>query len=181
MDSTFRALWLVHQTRYILGYSPPNEIFKMAARFATVTEEEIRQMNVEATPANFSKSELRNLSTPANHYEHFWSHPEIVSEDFRTLPKIFRKLKKNPKTSENYFWTVSEVFRIFPNTSEDFRRFSEDLKNIINHLENTSELSPKFSKSFIKPLKNGFEAFPKFSEIRRDFRTLAKISVHGIK
>ena len=33
-------------------YSPPDEIFKMAARFTTVTEEEIRQMNEEATPAN---------------------------------------------------------------------------------------------------------------------------------
>ena len=28
------------------------KIFKMAARFATVTEDEIRQMNEEATPAN---------------------------------------------------------------------------------------------------------------------------------
>ena len=34
---------------YVLGYSPPDKIFKMAARFATVTEEEIRQMNEEAS------------------------------------------------------------------------------------------------------------------------------------
>ena len=39
------------------------------------------------------KSQLRNSSTPANHYEHFRSHLEI--------------------------------FRRFPNTSEDFRRFSK--------------------------------------------------------
>ena len=62
MDSTFRALWLVHQTRYILGYSPPDEIFKMAARFATVTEEEIRQMN-EVTPANTKSTCLVNTKT----------------------------------------------------------------------------------------------------------------------
>ena len=63
VDSTFRALWLVHQTRYILGYSPPDEIFKMAARFATVTEEEIRQMNEEATPANTKSTCLVNTKT----------------------------------------------------------------------------------------------------------------------
>ena len=47
VDSTFGALWLVHdhQTLYILGYPPPEKIFKMAAHFATVTEEEIRQLN----------------------------------------------------------------------------------------------------------------------------------------
>ena len=63
VDSTFRAHWLVHQTRYILGYSPPDEIFKMAARFATVTEEEIRQMNEEATPANTKSTCLVNTKT----------------------------------------------------------------------------------------------------------------------
>ena len=63
VDGTFRALWLVHQTRYILGYSPPDEIFKMAARFATVTEEEIRQMNEEATPANTKSTCLVNTKT----------------------------------------------------------------------------------------------------------------------
>ena len=40
--------------------SPPDEIFKMAARFATVTEEEIRQMNEEATPANTKSTCLVN-------------------------------------------------------------------------------------------------------------------------
>ena len=64
VDSTFRTLWLVHQTRYILGYSPPDEIFKMAAAcFATVTEEEIRQMNEEATPANTKSTCLVNTKT----------------------------------------------------------------------------------------------------------------------
>ena len=63
VDSTFRVLRLVHQTRYILGYSPPDEIFKMAARFATVTEEETRQMNEEATPANTKSTCLVNTKT----------------------------------------------------------------------------------------------------------------------
>ena len=40
------------------------------------------------------KSELRNLSTPANYYEHFQSHPEIVSKDFRTLTKISEDFPK---------------------------------------------------------------------------------------
>ena len=65
VDSTFRALWLVPQTRYILGYLPPDEIFKMAARFATGTKEEICQMNEEATctPANTKSTCLVNTKT----------------------------------------------------------------------------------------------------------------------
>ena len=63
VDSTFRTLWLVHQTRYILAYSPPDEIFKMAVRFATIMEEEIRQMNEEATPANTKSTCLVNTKT----------------------------------------------------------------------------------------------------------------------
>ena len=63
VDSTFRALWLVHQTRYILGYSPPDEIFEMAACFATVTEEGIRQMNEEATPTNTKSTCLVNTKS----------------------------------------------------------------------------------------------------------------------
>ena len=35
----------------------------MAARFATVTEEEIRQMNEEATPANTKSTSLCNTKT----------------------------------------------------------------------------------------------------------------------
>ena len=35
----------------------------MAARFATVTEEEIRQMNEEATPANTKSTCLVNTKT----------------------------------------------------------------------------------------------------------------------
>ena len=43
------------------------------------------------------KSQLRNSSTPANHYEHFQSRPEIfrrfliTSEDFRKFSEIFKK------------------------------------------------------------------------------------------
>ena len=73
------------------------------------------------------KSELRNYSTPANHYEYFRSHPKIVSEDFQT-PEDFRrfpKIVKSHKTSENYFSTVSEVLRKFPKISEHFRRYSK--------------------------------------------------------
>ena len=68
------------------------------------------------------KSELRNLSTPANHYEHFRSHHEIVSEHFRRFPKIL----KSHKNIWKFFWTVSEVFRKCPKISEHFRRFSEN-------------------------------------------------------
>ena len=46
-----------------VGYPPPDEIFKMAARFATVTEEEIRQMNEEATPAKRKSTCLVNTKT----------------------------------------------------------------------------------------------------------------------
>ena len=58
-----RSDWFIRVSRYILGYSPPDEIFKMAARFATVTEEEIRQMNEEATPANTKSTCLVNTKT----------------------------------------------------------------------------------------------------------------------
>ena len=45
----------------------------------------------------FLKSQLRNSSTPANHYEHFRSHPEIFRrfsntfEDFRRFSENFKK------------------------------------------------------------------------------------------
>ena len=42
---------------------------------------------------------LLSLSTPANYYEHFRTHPEIVFEDLWTLPKIFRRFSKNFKKS----------------------------------------------------------------------------------
>ena len=45
------------------------------------------------------KSELQNLSTPANHYEHLRSHPEIVYEDFRTLSKTSGRFSENFKKS----------------------------------------------------------------------------------
>ena len=71
------------------------------------------------------KSQLRNSSTPANHYEHLRDRVRRFFEDFRALPKIFRKFLKNhkKKPSENYFWTASEVFRKLPKISEHFRRY----------------------------------------------------------
>ena len=63
VDSTIRVLWLVHQTRYILGKPPPDETFKLVVRFATVKEEEIRQMNEEATPSNTKSTCLVDTKT----------------------------------------------------------------------------------------------------------------------
>ena len=74
------------------------------------------------------KSELRNLSTPANHYEHFRSHPEIVSEDFRTHPKISKDFPKILKNHKNIWKLLLNRFRSFPKVSEDFRQCSEDFK-----------------------------------------------------
>ena len=132
------------------------------------------------------KSELRNLSTPANHYEHFRSHPEIVSEDFRTLPKISEDFPKILKNHQNIWKLLLDRFRSFPKVSKDFPtlpKISEDFPKILinhktsgKHFWTVSEVFQKFHKSF-KLLKNGFEAFLKFSEIRGDFRALPKISV----
>ena len=61
------------------------------------------------------------------------------------FPK-FSKFLKIIKTSKNYFWTV---FRRFLNTSEDFRRFSENFKN---------------HKNIWKLLLNCFRTLPKISE-----------------
>ena len=64
LDQSARAIFDNHQCNFTnLGYSPPDEIFKMAARFATVTEEEIRQMNEEATTANTKSTCLVNTKT----------------------------------------------------------------------------------------------------------------------
>ena len=95
------------------------------------------------------KSELRNLLTPANHYEHFRSHPEIVSEDFWTLPKISEDFPKILKTHKDIWKFVLNRFRKFPKISEHLRRFFENFRRSQKHLENTFELFPKYSKRFI--------------------------------
>ena len=109
-----------------------------------------------------------------------------ISEHFRRFPKIFRKFWKIIKTSENYFWTVSEVFRQFPKISVDFQKFWK----IIKHLENTFELFPKFSKSFKNCLSssntglNRFRSFRKFAEICKLFPKFPQVFRrfwHGIK
>ena len=135
------------------------------------------------------KSQLRNSSTPANHYEHFRSRPKIfrrfknISEDFRTLPKISEDFPKILKNHKNIWKLFFNRFRSFPNISEHFRRFPKIfwklwkiIKTSEKHFWSVSEVFQKFHKSF-KLLKNGLEAFPKFLEICGDFRALPKISV----
>ena len=72
------------------------------------------------------KSQLRNSSTPANHYEQLRSRPEF-SEDFRTLPRISEDFPKILKSHKN-IWKLllnrfCDVSRNFPKISEHFRRF----------------------------------------------------------
>ena len=45
VDSVKRARWLTRQTPNILCYLPPSNSGKMASRFASVTSEEIIQIN----------------------------------------------------------------------------------------------------------------------------------------
>ena len=67
---------------------------------------------------------LRTITNISDHirksFPRISEHPKI-SEDF---PKII----KSHKTPKNYFSTVSEALRKFPNTSEDIRRLSENFK-----------------------------------------------------
>ena len=78
------------------------------------------------------KSQLQNSSTPANHYKHFRSRPEIfwrfpnISKDFWTFLKISKDLPKILKHKN--IWKLllnsfSQVFRKFPKISEDFQHF----------------------------------------------------------
>ena len=112
-----------------------------------------------------------------------------ISPDFRTLPKIFRKFYGNIiKTSEDYFWTVSEVFRKLTKFSEHvwrfpkiFRKFKKNHKNIwkllLNRFPNTSEdFRPlpktsenlKYHKTIWKLLWTVFRILPKiFGHFRR--------------
>ena len=71
-------------------------------------------------------------------------------------------------------------FEPFPKIYESFRRFPENLKKIIKTSGKHIELFPNFSKTFINRLsssRTSFKRFPKFSEIRGDFRALPKISM----
>ena len=45
MDSVERARWLARQTPNILRYLPPGNLGKMAYQFASVTSQEIIQIN----------------------------------------------------------------------------------------------------------------------------------------
>ena len=96
---------------------------------------------------DFSKASseaFQLLRTITNIFDHIRKSFPKISEHFRRFPKIFRKFKKAIKTSENYFGTVSENLRRFPNASEDFPIILKNHKT----LENTFELFPKISKSF---------------------------------
>ena len=105
----------------------------------------------------------------------------------RALPKIseeFPNISKFIKTSEKHFWTVSKVFWKFQKISKHFWRSPNILKPFWTNYEffqNFSRLSNIFPKHFLNRLikfpQNGFEAFPKFSEIPEDFWALRKISV----
>ena len=53
VNSTFRALWLVHQTPNILCHSPGSLI-----RFASVSEETLK-VNKKGTPLNIKKQQIR--------------------------------------------------------------------------------------------------------------------------
>ena len=91
------------------------------------------------------KSELRNLSTPAKHYEHFRSHPEIDSEDFRTLTKISKDFPKILKNHKNFWKLLLNRFRSFPKISEDFPKILKNHKNIWKTLFNCFRSFPKVS------------------------------------
>ena len=55
MNSVKDVLWLACQTLNILCYFTPSNSEKMAARFASVTSEEITQINDEAVHENTNK------------------------------------------------------------------------------------------------------------------------------
>ena len=98
------------------------------------------------------KSQLRNFSTPAYHYKHFRSRPEI----FRTFPKTPEDFPEIFKNHKNIWKLVLNSFRSFPKISEDFRtllKISEDSpkilknhKNIEKHFWTVSEVFQKFPK-----------------------------------
>ena len=69
------------------------------------------------------KSQLRNSSTPANRYKHFPS--RLVSEDFRTPPKISEDFPKILKYHKIIWKTLLNSFRSFTKISEDFRTLSK--------------------------------------------------------
>ena len=63
----------------------------MAARFATVTEEEIRQMNVEATPANFSKASSETFQLQRT----ITSISDHIRKSFPKISEHFRRFSEN--------------------------------------------------------------------------------------
>ena len=56
VDSVEGALWLASQTPNMLSYLAPSNSGKMASRSASVTSEEIIQINDEAVPENTKKA-----------------------------------------------------------------------------------------------------------------------------
>ena len=93
-----------------------------------------------------SQKPAPKLLIPTNHYEHFWSRPEIfrwflnTSEDFRRF-------------SEHFKLTILNRFRIFPKIPEDCQTFS---KIFLNRLSS--------SKTGLKRFRS-FRKFPEISDI----------------
>ena len=84
-----------------------------------------------------------------NRFENFPTFSDLfrTSEDFRRLPTISEDLIKMLEGRLEHFATISDFFRRFPKTFEDFRRLSK--------------------------ISEDFRRFPKTSE---DFRRFSKIS-----
>ena len=94
------------------------------------------------------KSQLRNSSTPANHYEHFRSC--ITTGNFPKISKHFRWFPKILKNHKNIWKLVLNRLRSFPKISEDFQRFSKDFKKSLKtsgkYIWAVSEVFQKFHK-----------------------------------
>ena len=135
---------------------------------------------------DFSKSHLRNSSTPANHYEHFQSRPEIF--------RRFSKISENLKYHKNIWKLLLNHFQSFPKISEEFPKILKNNKNIwkllLNRIRSFPKISedfwtlPKISKDFPRILKNHknigkhfwtvSEVFQKFLKIAKDFTKFLK-------
>ena len=97
------------------------------------------------------KSELRNLSTPANPYKHFRSQcirksfPKI-SKDFPKILKIHKNIWKLLLNRFRSLRKISEDFRILPKIFEDFPKILKNHK----HMKITFEPFPKVFRKFPK-------------------------------
>ena len=127
------------------------------------------------------KSQLRNSSTPANHYEHFQSRAEIF-RTFWTLPKISEGFLKILKTHENIWKLLFNHFQSFSKISEDFQtlpKISKDFPTIFKNHKNIWKLllnhfSLKFSRNFWR-FPNTAEDFWRFPKILKNRKSIWKL------